>query len=388
MEIEPMNTDNMQRLNEFLGDIAQLAGKSAGRDKAEYVHPKLKNLGCISIVLIREAIAPVVFKNFDQEITDIEIQPGGESHVRAVPNKFKYPERGRGLQFLRALNAGGRFPQNETVLKDKPSNSFDLNTVVFGDSVQKPKVLPIKAAVNYSDALSVLPKHQCVDETEHVRANEAGTLWDEENKKNSNNLFKRHFIKPGTLMVQVLSTRHRLLPLIGLEHLLRCIGIAGTYGGQTSVTGINIRTHIVGIYADNFEQAMTSPYELVKLLSNSQSEWCGEVQKLTDYLHSQLCDVHQVSINNQQATAYQRQLLDRFEKDNTALADEYQQAQQKIGIFFDQWFGYDKEKKSETDTQKTPKRTRSGSKTRKTTAQNTQSKKTDTQDGEDLSESL
>lgn len=331
----------MQRFKDFLGDINHLWKKSAGSDKPEYVHPKLKNLGNVSIVLIREAIAPVVFKNFEQEITDIEITNGGEPHVRAVPNKFKYPERGRGLQILRALNAGGKFPQNKTVLAGKPSEVFDLNSVVFGDSVQKPKVLPIKAAVNYSDALSVLPKHQCVEETEHVRANEAGTLWDEEKHENSSNLFRRHFIKPGALMLQVLSTRHCLLPQIGLDHLLLCLGVAGTYGGQTSVTGINIRTHFVGIYGDTFEQAMTSPYQLVqKTLVQKDIELCRDVTKLTEYLHEKLLSpAHTVSMNAEEANDYQQTLLARFEKENSTLAEEYQAAQNKIGEFFDGWFG-------------------------------------------------
>ena len=329
----------MQRFKDFLGDIDHLWKKTAGSEK-EYVHPKLKNLGNISIVLIREAIAPVVFKNFEQEITDIEITNGGEPHVRAVPNKFKYPERGRGLQILRALNAGGRFPQNKTVLAGKPSEVFDLNSVVFGDSVQKPKVLPIKAAVNYSDALSVLPKHQCVEETEHVRANEAGTLWDEEKQDNSSNLFRRHFIKPGALMLQVLSTRHCLLPQIGLDHLLLCLGVAGTYGGQTSVTGINIRTHFVGIYGDTFEKAMTSPYQLVqKVSAQEEIELCRDVTALTKYLHDELSKSHAVSMNAKEATDYQQKLLTRFEKENDTLATEYQTAQEKIGEFFDEWFG-------------------------------------------------
>jgi len=330
----------MQRFKDFLGDIDHLWKKSAGSDKPEYVHPKLKNLGNVSIVLIREAIAPVVFKNFEQEITDIEITNGGESHVRAVPNKFKYPERGRGLQILRALKAGGNFPQNKTVLAGKPSEVFDLNSIVFGDSVQKPKVLPIKAAVNYSDALSVLPKHQCVEETEHVRANEAGTLWDEEKHENSSNLFRRHFIKPGALMLQVLSTRHCLLPQIGLDHLLLCLGVAGTYGGQTSVTGINIRTHFVGIYGDTFEKAMTSPYQLVqKTLVQKDIALCRDVIALTEYLHDELFKAHTVSMNAKEATDYQQKLLTRFEKENGTLATEYQVAQEKIGAFFDGWFG-------------------------------------------------
>ena len=96
----------MKILNNYLASLDQLVTESQG-DKKPYIHPQLKNLGSISLVLIREAIAPVVFRNSEQEITDIEWE--NDVYIRAVPNKFKYPERGRGLQILRALNVGWTF---------------------------------------------------------------------------------------------------------------------------------------------------------------------------------------------------------------------------------------------------------------------------------------
>ncbi len=285
----------MQRFNPYLGDLEHLTQEVRKNDKGEiYVCPAMKNLGCISLVLIREAIAPVLFRNAEAEITDIDI--GEDVHIRAVPNKFKYPERSRGLQILRYYGVGGRMPQNRTVLVkgQKPSEAFDLNTLVLGDSAnQENRVLPIKAAVNYSDALSLLPKHVCVDETFHNRAMEDGTLFDAEDKKNSDNLFNRHFIKPGTLMVQVLSTRGKSLPPLGLKHLLLCMGLAGVYGGQTSLTGVNIRTRIAGIYGGHFEQSLTSPYELIKALAvrvdldkSNPAEVIAALHELLQPLHS------------------------------------------------------------------------------------------------------
>lgn len=334
----------MNRFESFLGNINHLLDQSQKGDKETdtYLHPALKNLGSISLVLIRETIAPVIFRNSEPEITDIEV--GAEPHIRAVPNKFKYPERGRGLQILRAFKAGGKMAQNKTALfkGQKPSDGFDLNTLVFGDSSNwENRVLPVKAAVNYSDALSVLPKHFCVDETFHNRAMEDGTLWDAAENKNSDNLFSRHFIKPGTLLIQVLSTRGRLLPQIGLDHLLLSIGVAGTYGGQTSVTGTNIRSHLAGIYAGHFEQAETSPYSLVKALAikDDDQPTANNVSQLTDAIHQLLTPIHEISMNAQEAQSYQQQLIERFEKDHQALAAEYQQAAQHVAQFFDEWFG-------------------------------------------------
>jgi len=216
----------MQTMHKYLGDLDHLTAESSDGTKDNYIHPALKNTGCISLVLIREIIAPAVFRNAEQEITDIEFN--GQSHVRAVANKFKYQERSRGLQILRAYGVGGRMPQNRTALKknQNPSEAFDLNALVFGDSAnQDNRVLPVKAAVNYSDALGLLPYHLCVDESFHNRAAEDGTLFDPVAKKNSDNLFSRHFVSPGVLMVQVLSCRGRLLPPEGLDHLLLTIAL-------------------------------------------------------------------------------------------------------------------------------------------------------------------
>lgn len=332
----------MNRFAPYLADLTQLTQQTQIDEKGNtYVHPKLKNLGCISIVLLREAIAPVIFRNAEAEITDIAIND--ESHIRAVPNKFKYPEKGRGLQILRALNIGGRLPQNKTILfkGQKPSDAFDLNTFVFGDSTnQENRVLPVKAAVNYSDGLSLLPKALCVDETFHNRAAEDGTLFDAESKKNSDNLFSRYFIKPGTLMVQVLSTRGRLLPLIGLKHLLLCVGLAGSYGGQTSMTGTNIRTRMVGLYGGRFEQAITSPYELVDLLRNESEETLRNPETVIARLHDALKAAHEVAASPEEAQAWVMQLIENFETTGE-LAEDYRQAQPRVADLFDQWFGKD-----------------------------------------------
>ncbi len=329
----------MQRFNTYLGHIDQLTQESTD-GKNLYIHPTLKNLGVVNVVLIREAIAPVVFRNAEQEITDIDV--GGEAYVRAVPNKFKYPEKGRGLQLLRAYKVGGRLPQNKTYLSDRQrvSEAFDLNTLVFGDSTtQGNRVLPVKAAVGYSDGLSLKPRYQCVDDTFHNRAMEDGTLFDAADKKNSDNLFSRHFIKPGTLLVQVLATRGRVLPREGLDHLLLSLGLAGAYGGQTSVTGVNIRTHIVGLYASRFERPSTSPYELVQYLGQQAGLNLDAVADVTATLHSHLAATHETYLPGNEAQTYLNTLVSQFETDAVSLKTQYQQLAPKVAALFDNWFG-------------------------------------------------
>ncbi|MEA3278394.1 MAG: type I-D CRISPR-associated protein Csc2 [Pseudomonadota bacterium] len=326
----------MERLNDYLPQLSDLLEESQGDKNAAYLHPKRKNLGSVSLVLLREAIAPVVFRNAEQEITDIEFNE--ETYVRAVPNKFKYPERGRALQILRAMNAGGRYPQNRTVIpaKAKPSDAFDLNTLVFGDSAnQDNKVLPVRAAVNYSDGLSLRPKYFCVEESFHTRGSEDGTLWDAQAKKNTDNLFSRHFVRPGTLLVQVLSTRGKLLPPIGLKHLLLSVGLAGSYGGQTSVTGTNIRTHFVGIYGDWFEKAETSPYELIKRVGGNDA---ADPAALTDALHGLLAPLHRTAIPGAEVQSWVDGLIADFNRPGGPLEAEYKDAAAAMVRLFDGWF--------------------------------------------------
>ena len=329
----------MKRFSQYLGNIDHLVEASAGDKKETYIHPARKNIGCMTLIVIREAIAPVLFRNSEPEITDIEI--GNETYIRAVPNKFKYPERGRGLQLLRAYGVGGRLPQNRTVLKkgQNPSEAYDMNTLVFGDScVQDNRVLSVRTAVNYSDGLSLLPKHFCVDESFHNRAMEDGSLWDAENKKNSENLFTRHFITPGTLMVEVLSSRGKVLPQEGLDHLLLSMGIAGSYGGQTSITGVNIRTRLAGLYGSKFERPETSPYEIVKLLGNREDTDKNDVNAVIGAVHDIMEKIHETAMDSQELTAYQNGLVERFEKDDPGLQTQYEAVAPKIADLFDSWF--------------------------------------------------
>ena len=120
--------------------------------------------------------------------------------------------------------------------------------------------------MQYSDALSTVPYRAAVGESFHHRGDETGTLWDTEDKRNTENLFTRHFVLPGTVLVQILTSNGRQLPPLGFDHLLLCLGLAGSYGGQTSVTGVNVRTHIAGIFASRLETPMSSPYELLRNL--------------------------------------------------------------------------------------------------------------------------
>ena len=325
----------IDKFKQYLNDGDLIEEVVAEKGKDTYLMPTRRNAGHIAIAVIREIVAPTVFRNAEEEITDIE-DLDGVRRVRATPSKFKFGERGRGLLVLRAWSVGGRLPQNRTAVGDQMPihKALDLNTLVFGDSAMwGTRVLPIKAAVQYSDALSTVPYRDSVGESFHHRGDETGTLWDAEKKKNTENLFTRHFVLPGTFLIQILTSNGRQLPPIGLDHLLLSLGLAGSYGGQTSVTGVNVRTHIAGIFAARLETPMSSPYELLRSLHDSNS-----VEQLASAVIQAMSGHYRVQADANEASAYQQQLVKAFEEDDPDLRRRYEEAAPKIADLYERHF--------------------------------------------------
>ena len=325
----------INKLTPYLNDGDLVEEVVAANGKDSYLMPSRRNAGHIAVALIREITAPTVFRNAEEEITDIEDRDGVR-RVRATPSKFKFGERGRGLLVLRAWKVGGRLPQNRTAVGDRMPvrDALDLNTLVFGDSAMwGSRILPVKAAVQYSDALSTVPYRDAIRESFHNRSDETGTLWDAEGKKNTENLFTRHFVAPGVLLVQVLTSNGRQLPPIGLDHLLLSLGLAGSYGGQTSVTGVNVRTHIAGIFAARLEAPISSPYELLRVLPDTSS-----VQELASAVTHAMSAHYRVHAPAEEACTYQREIVEAFERDDPKLKSRYEEAAPRIADLFEQYF--------------------------------------------------
>ena len=326
---------DLSTLRPYLGSLDALANHASSGGKA-YVEPALKNLGAIAIPVLREVISPASFRNTDPEITDITVDR--VRRVRAVANKFKYGERRRGLQVQRHFKAGGAMALNRTEFQDTDpaSKGYDLNTLVFGDSANRGKyVLPVKAGVQYSDAISLAPYAACVDETFHNRAAEDGSLWDAAEGKNSVNLFERHFVVPGTLLLQVLTVNGRTLPPEALEHLLLCIGLAGAYGGQTSIYGVNVRNHVVGLFGARMERAVASPYEAVRHLPVPAPTDPAQAVTALGEIYA---EAYPTAIRTEAAAEMVVSLVGAVERDDPALGARYRDVHRKVGAFFDAWF--------------------------------------------------
>ena len=82
----------IDRLKPYLNDGDLIEEVVAANGKDTYLMPARRNAGHIAIAIIREITAPTVFRNAEEEITDIEDRDGVR-RVRATPSKFKFGER-------------------------------------------------------------------------------------------------------------------------------------------------------------------------------------------------------------------------------------------------------------------------------------------------------
>ena len=329
----------LDTIKPYLGDIGSMLAITEVDATKTYAQPALKNLGSAVLVVLREVISPASFRNAEAEITDIDVN--GRRHVRAVANKFKFGERARGLQVLRYFGAGGKAAQNKTAFhgKEKPSDKFDLNTLVFGDSANHgSKVLPVKAAAQYSDAVSIQDYAEVVDLTFHNRASEDGSLWDAEGKKNSSNLFERHFVKPGTLLLQTIAFNGKVAPVEALEHLLLSLGLAGAYGGATSIYGVNVRNHLVGLFGGHLERDLSSPYVAIDRLRSDPQVDVSDTAAVQEALAALYRAAWPVEVAGAVVADVQRDLIARLEAGDTSLHERYTTTATQVGQYFDAWF--------------------------------------------------
>ena len=314
--------------------------------KDETTIPKLPEAQVIVIPLVREAVAPMLIRNNDvDDITDMPL--AGKNRVLMIASKTKGVERRNGARILRTLGVGGRFPTNKTYIReDNIRDAYDLNTYVFGDSAKSAgggsAIYSVHSAVLYSDAVSVQSRAESVmDQFRQGGISEDGGAFDVETKSASSNIFTTRYVIPGTLFVQTLVMTGRRMTTTALDHLLLAIGLSGAYGGQTAVTGTNLRTHLAGIYWGRLERPVNAPKILLEQLGATQN--AAEIRAGLETLFRQAYPGH---CDSETLSGHLAGLVERFEQDDPELRQWYQAAKQQMADLFASWFVGNKEKKS------------------------------------------
>lgn len=314
--------------------------------KDETTIPKLPEAQVIVIPLVREAVAPMLIRNNDvDDITDMPL--AGKNRVLMIASKTKGVERRNGARILRTLGVGGRFPTNKTYIReDNIRDAYDLNTYVFGDSAKSAgggsAIYSVHSAVLYSDAVSVQSRAESVmDQFRQGGISEDGGAFDVETKSASSNIFTTRYVIPGTLFVQTLVMTGRRMTATALDHLLLAIGLSGAYGGQTAVTGTNLRTHLAGIYWGRLERPVNAPKILLEQLAATRN--AAEIRAGLETLFGQIYPGH---CDSETLSGHLAGLVERFEQDDPELRQRYQAAKQQMADLFASWFVGNKEKKS------------------------------------------
>lgn len=269
-----MNSESEKKIGQMLD--AGFCGLGEIQEEApneKYIQASRKRMGAVAFFVARKSLGNLTLRGEDPETQDAAVPGLDEPRVCAASLKMKYGDRQRGLQILRAMGAGGRHAQNRTDLAGgSPGKAFDLNAALFGDSADSAGVVyPVKAAALYQDALSILPYSDCVASRFGILSAEEGTLWDVENKKNSNNLRTDHFVRPGVTLIQTVIFSGKSFPREGVKHFLASLAGAGASGGRTSANGVNVDTRLLGACALPIMLPSFSSYNLLARLAKGKS---------------------------------------------------------------------------------------------------------------------
>lgn len=308
--------------------------------------PRLPQSQCIVLPLVRTSIAPMLIRNNDAELTT-DLYLADANRIRMIASKTKGVERRRGAQILRMLGIGGFAAANKAFKpKDKPMSAvFDLNTVLFGDSAKgtEKAIYPVHAAVLYSDAISVEPVGGQIDAVfRQGGVYEDGGTFDAENKKTSSNIFTTYSVKTGTRFIQTLVLMGNRVTREAFDHLLLSIGVAGSYGGATAVTGTNLQTTIAGIYWGTLERPINAPGQILPALDATDTTE-AIVQKVQTLFEQQ----YPQAVAPEAVREYVGDLVHRLESADAALIRQYGHGASQAGELFDAWFTSSTSKKAD-----------------------------------------
>lgn len=299
--------------------------------------PQLPQSQCIVIPLVRTSIAPMLIRNNDAELTT-DLYLAGTNRIRMIASKTKGVERRRGAQILRMLGIGGFAPANKAFkAKDKPmSEVFDLNTVVFGDSAKgtDKAIYPVHAAVLYSDALSVEAVSRQIDAVfRQGGVYEDGGNFDAENQGTSSNIFTTYSVKAGTRFIQTLVLTGNRITREAFDHLILSIGLAGSYGGATAVTGTNLQTTIAGIYWGKLERPINAPSQILPHLDSNQA-----TEDIVAIVANLFGREYPYGIEPAGVAEYVDELVMHLEQEDAVLIRQYGHGAEQAAQLFDAWF--------------------------------------------------
>ena len=120
--------------------------------------------------------------------------------------------------------------------------------------------------------------------------------------------------------------------------------MAGAYGGQTAVYGVNVRTRVAAIAASRLERPLSAPYTLLSNLTRRAAEgelaegWDRDAERAAAAIADTVAPHFPVLVSAQEVDAHQKALIESFEKDDPAMRESYAHSQKRVAALFDAWF--------------------------------------------------
>lgn len=210
----------------------------------------------IVISVLREVVAPFVNRSEDPDETVSLTLSDGREIIEVPARKFKSKEKLLGIRLCKAF--GKIDPEYEYNAVADIAQLNNPNSVLFGDTVVESGrgnqgMFPSR--VLYSSSYSVRNKVDLTRKLTHNALSGQGTMWDRKEGKHRQSLFETEYVIPGTVFPSFLTLRDPSPEM--MYHFLRTLEET-SYGAQTSITGSNIRNHVIGILSCRVEPAITS----------------------------------------------------------------------------------------------------------------------------------
>lgn len=210
----------------------------------------------IVLAIIREIIGPFINRSEDPDET-ISLKIGGNRDVIEIPaRKFKSKEKLLGIRLCKAFNAiDFDYEYNDVKNSEMLRNP---NSALFGDTLVESgrgnqAMLPSR--VLYSSSYSIRPRIDLTRKLTHNALSGQGTMWDRNEGKHRQSLFETEYIVPGAVFPSFITLKDPTPEL--LYHFIMTLRET-SYGAQTSITGSNVKNHIVAILACDVEPPITS----------------------------------------------------------------------------------------------------------------------------------
>ena len=296
--------------------------------------------GTFKIAVLREVVGPMINRsNYADETITFRTQEG-KNLIEVPARKWKAPDKLTGLKLCRQTDSVSDDVRYNVI---KTSNELaNPNSILFGDSVTASNdAVGLKARVIYDWSYSIRPVDDLVDTVQHNALSEGGTMYDEEEGKLRQSLFRVQYIQPQTYFPQFITLENATPEL--LFHLLSSILLTNRYGAQSTTTGNNVRNHIVAMGYDTVEAPLNS-----FTFSNS---WDEKIAVNLDNIKAEMLKQMQdkYSENLMIGGTLEKSIRDAWESD---LSSQYQATQEQCLEYLKEIKVYKEPKAKKTTTKK------------------------------------